>query len=62
MTQKLQITMHKNLIYKIIDKNKPFTPPLMLKLVAKFPFLSKIFGYVIGMGFRPEHVESCKNK
>ena len=48
--------MHKNLIYKIIDKNKLFEVPLVLKIIEKLPFLSKIMGYIIGMGFRTERV------
>ncbi len=55
-TQKMQIQMHKNLIYKIIDKNKLFEVPLILKIIEKLPFLSKIMGYIIGMGFRTERV------
>lgn len=55
-TQKMQIQMHKNLIYKIIDKNKLFEVPLVLKIIEKLPFLSKIMGYIIGMGFRTERV------
>jgi 2-polyprenyl-6-methoxyphenol hydroxylase-like FAD-dependent oxidoreductase len=56
LTQKMQILMHKNLIYKVIDTSKPFKIPLALKIMQRFPILSKLTGYIIGIGFRPESI------
>ena len=58
MTQRLQIFMHKNLIEKTLNQSKKFKLPIIIRLLKIFPFLSKITGYVIGIGFRPEHIKT----
>ncbi len=58
MTQSLQLMMHKKLIYKILDGSRNFKAPLFIKIISRFKFLSKIMGYVIGIGFRPEKVKN----
>ncbi len=57
MTQKMQMMMHKKLIYKILDNSENFKPPFFLRVMSVFTFLSKLTGYLIGIGFRPENVD-----
>ena len=56
LTQKMQLAMHKNLIYKIIDNKQDVNIPFPIKIIEKFPFLNKIPAYIIGKGFRSESI------
>lgn len=58
LIQKMQITMHKNIIYKAIDNTRPFQLPWLFKIASRFSIISKILGYIIGMGIRPEHIKN----
>jgi len=60
MTQRMQLFLHKRLIQKILREDKPFHPPLPLRLLNRFPMLRRVTGYIIGIGFRPEHIEALK--
>lgn len=56
MTQRMQIFMHEQIIYKALKSDKPFQPPLPMRLLDTFPRLRRFTGRFIGIGFRPEHV------
>ena len=58
VTQRLQIAMQRRIIVRVLDETKPFKPPLVLRLIGKFPLLQRIPARLIGMGVRPEHVSS----
>lgn len=55
MTQRLQLFMHKNLIYSVLASNRPFPLPWGLRLIRRFPRLRRITGYIVGIGFKAEH-------
>jgi 2-polyprenyl-6-methoxyphenol hydroxylase-like FAD-dependent oxidoreductase len=57
-TQKLQVVLQNAVIKRVLSSTKPFTVPLPLKLMQRFPLLRRIPARVIGMGFRPEHVRT----
>ena len=61
MTQRMQILMHKNLIEKTLNQSKNFKLPMIIRLLSTFPFLSKVIGYIMGIGFRPEHIKTNSN-
>jgi 2-polyprenyl-6-methoxyphenol hydroxylase-like FAD-dependent oxidoreductase len=56
VTQRLQIAMQRRVIVRVLDETRPFKPPLVLRLIGKFPLLQRIPARLIGYGVRPEHV------
>lgn len=57
-TQRLQIVVQNRIIRRVLGRAKPLTVPAPLKLMQRWPFLRRIPARVIGMGFRPEHVQT----
>lgn len=58
MTQRVQLTVQTRVIKRVLGSTVPLTPPYALRLLARFPFLRRIPGRMIGMGVRPEHVRT----
>ena len=56
VTQRLQILMQDRVIARVLRSQQPLRPPAFLRLLARFPWLRRIPGRLIGMGVRPEHV------
>jgi 2-polyprenyl-6-methoxyphenol hydroxylase-like FAD-dependent oxidoreductase len=56
LTQKVQIFLHKHLLERIFDSPEQIKPPLLMKLFEDFPAARSIPARIIGIGFRPEHV------
>ena len=44
-------------IGRVLGSRQKLQTPLALKLLRRFPFLRRIPARIIGIGFRPEHVE-----
>jgi 2-polyprenyl-6-methoxyphenol hydroxylase-like FAD-dependent oxidoreductase len=57
LTQWLQVRIQNNVIKGALDNKAPLKPPLPLRLMARFPWLARIPARIIGLGFRPEHVD-----
>ncbi len=55
-TQRLQILIQNNVIRRVLGRDKTFSPPWPLKLLRRWPILRRIPARVLGLGFRPEHV------
>jgi 2-polyprenyl-6-methoxyphenol hydroxylase-like FAD-dependent oxidoreductase len=58
MTQRLQLFLQNRVIGRVLDTTQPLSTPLVLRLLARFPFLRAIPARLIGIGFRPEHVKT----
>lgn len=58
MTQRVQLFLQNRVIKTLLAGDRPLTPPLPLRLIARFPFLRRIPARMIGIGFRPEHVQT----
>lgn len=58
MTQRLQVFMQNKFLLPVLDRQGELTPPWPVKLLARFPILRRIPARVIGMGLRPEHVQT----
>jgi len=59
IVQAMQRTAQNRLIKRIVVDNLPITrPPRILRLMQRFPILQRIPAYMIGLGFRREHVRS----
>ncbi|HWF19652.1 MAG TPA: FAD-dependent oxidoreductase, partial [Verrucomicrobiae bacterium] len=56
LTQRLQIFLHKHMLEKIFDSRVMISPPFFLALVEHFPRLRRVTARMIGIGFRPEHI------
>jgi hypothetical protein len=56
-TQHLQLFIQNRVIRRVLQRDAPPKPPLAFKLLSWWPFLRRIPARLIGLGFRPEHVE-----
>jgi 2-polyprenyl-6-methoxyphenol hydroxylase-like FAD-dependent oxidoreductase len=57
ITQAFQITVH-HFLNKTLGNPAPIKPPLLLRLLSPHPFFRHTLARFIGMGIRPEHIES----
>jgi 2-polyprenyl-6-methoxyphenol hydroxylase-like FAD-dependent oxidoreductase len=55
-TQWMQLAIQNNVIRRVLGSTKPLTLPWPFKLLKMWPFLRRIPARLIGLGFRPEHV------
>ena len=58
LTQALQVFIQKRVISAVLSLRTRPRAPLVAKLLNRLPWLRRIPARVVGMGFRPEHVES----
>jgi len=56
--QGLQVAVQNGILGRILNTKTKMKPPLVLRLVAAIPVLRRIPGYVIGVGVRPEHIQT----
>ncbi|BBJ24386.1 FAD-dependent oxidoreductase [Candidatus Nitrotoga sp. AM1P] len=61
MTQRMQLAIQNRVISRVLHGEGPLLPPIFIRLLARFPFLRRIPARLIGIGFRPEHVDMPKN-
>ena len=54
--QRVQVFLHKHLLERIFDSPETIPPPLPLRMTEKFPLLRRIPARMVGVGFRPEHI------
>ncbi|MBM3543232.1 MAG: FAD-dependent oxidoreductase [Alphaproteobacteria bacterium] len=57
MTQAVQLIIQNRIIQNVLTMTVDPRPPFVARLLKRFPFLRRIPGRLIGMGFRPEHVQ-----
>jgi 2-polyprenyl-6-methoxyphenol hydroxylase-like FAD-dependent oxidoreductase len=57
-TQRLQLFMQNNVISAVLSDKDELDPPLMLRLLARFPLLRRLPARLLGLGFRPEHIRT----
>jgi 2-polyprenyl-6-methoxyphenol hydroxylase-like FAD-dependent oxidoreductase len=57
-TQRLQIALQNTVIRGALRGGDDFRPPLPLRLMDRFALLRRIPARVLGLGFRPEHIET----
>jgi 2-polyprenyl-6-methoxyphenol hydroxylase-like FAD-dependent oxidoreductase len=60
LTQKAQVFMHHHFIEKILDSHETIAPPLALRILEELPRLRSLPARMVGIGFRPEHIEPTK--
>jgi 2-polyprenyl-6-methoxyphenol hydroxylase-like FAD-dependent oxidoreductase len=59
-TQWLQLTIQKRIISRVLASHERPNPPQFFKLFNAFPILRRIPARLIGVGIRPEHVQSSE--
>jgi 2-polyprenyl-6-methoxyphenol hydroxylase-like FAD-dependent oxidoreductase len=62
MTQAVQLFVQRRVISNVLAMTEAPRPPYVLTLLNRFPILRRIPARLIGMGFRPEHVDSPELK
>jgi 2-polyprenyl-6-methoxyphenol hydroxylase-like FAD-dependent oxidoreductase len=59
MTQRMQVVVQNNIVNAALKPgNAPLKPPLVMRLVTAVPWLQGMTARFIGLGVRPEHVQS----
>ncbi len=56
LTQRIQLAVQQRIVRRALDDEKPFEPPLVLRLLDAVPALRQLPARMIGLGVRPEHV------
>jgi 2-polyprenyl-6-methoxyphenol hydroxylase-like FAD-dependent oxidoreductase len=57
-TQRLQVIVQNRIIGRVLRSTAKLSPPLLLRLFGKWAFLRRLPARLIGLGFRPEHVNA----
>ena len=58
MTQRVQLLIQDRVIKRVLADGGKFSPPFAIRLLALLPFLRRIPARMIGLGVRPEHVQT----
>jgi 2-polyprenyl-6-methoxyphenol hydroxylase-like FAD-dependent oxidoreductase len=58
LTQRFQILVQNRVIRQVLGRTEPLAPPLLVRLMARYPFLRRLPARLIGIGIRPEHVRT----
>jgi hypothetical protein len=56
MMQRIQVAIQNRVISRVLSADKQIQIPFVVKLLCNFPVLRRIPAYIVGIGFRPEHV------
>ncbi|MFL4973215.1 MAG: FAD-dependent oxidoreductase, partial [Microvirga sp.] len=56
--QRMQVLVQNRIIGPTLGSRAKPTPPWVLRLFARLPFLRRIPARLIGLGFRPEHIRT----
>ncbi len=57
LTQALQIFIQNRVVSNVLTMTARPKPPFVIEMLNRFPVLQRLPARVVGMGFRPEHVE-----
>ena len=62
MTQRMQVVAQNNIVSAALKPgNQPLKVPLVMRLITAVPWLQGITARFVGLGVRPEHVQSPRN-
>jgi 2-polyprenyl-6-methoxyphenol hydroxylase-like FAD-dependent oxidoreductase len=56
VTQRLQVLVQERIIASALAGTGEMKPPMLLRLIARWPFLRRLPARMVGLGVRPEHV------
>jgi 2-polyprenyl-6-methoxyphenol hydroxylase-like FAD-dependent oxidoreductase len=60
-TQRLQVVVQNRIVRRVLSSSKPLTLPWPLRLLRRWPVLRRLPARIIGLGFRPEHVQTSED-
>ena len=58
LTQSLQLYLQNRIISRVLADHEATSPPWLLGLLLRFPYLRRLPARFIGLGFRPEHIQT----
>ena len=58
VTQRIQLLVQKRVVRSVLGATAPVRPPLLVRMLLKFPRLRRLPARLMGMGVRPEHVHT----
>jgi len=58
VTQRMQVLVQNRIVKQALGASGEFQPPLMVRLTSYFPALQRLAGRMVGLGVRPEHIET----
>ena len=59
VTQRLQVLVQNRVVARVLESRERVAPPWPIRLMARLPILRQIPARLIGIGIRPEHVETA---
>lgn len=59
ITQRLQVAMQNRVITRVLAGSETLVPPLPVRILSRTPLLQRIPAWIIGIGIRPEHIETA---
>ena len=54
-----QVAIQKRIIGRVLVANRPIKTPLFFRLVSRSPFLRGLLARLVGIGVRPEHIQTA---
>jgi 2-polyprenyl-6-methoxyphenol hydroxylase-like FAD-dependent oxidoreductase len=57
-TQRMQVFVQNNVLKKVLSGRGDLKVPWVLRLISHFPLFQRLPAYFIGVGARPEHIQS----
>jgi len=61
LTQRLQVLIQNRMIRRVLGSRRPIAPPWILRVLARWPPFRRIPARIVGIGFRPEHVQGASS-
>jgi 2-polyprenyl-6-methoxyphenol hydroxylase-like FAD-dependent oxidoreductase len=58
LTQGVQVFIQNRVLGPVLGTNQQISVPWFLRLFRHWPFLRRIPARIVGIGFRPEHIET----
>jgi 2-polyprenyl-6-methoxyphenol hydroxylase-like FAD-dependent oxidoreductase len=58
LTQAFQVGVQNFILRRVLEEDAPLRPPLPVRLMASWPLLRRIPARMVGLGARPEHIQS----
>ena len=59
ITQWLQVAVQNRVIKRVLAGSETLVPPLPLRIISRTPLLQRIPARIVGIGLRPEHIETA---
>jgi 2-polyprenyl-6-methoxyphenol hydroxylase-like FAD-dependent oxidoreductase len=61
-TQAMQIFVQRRIVTRVLGGTEPLSPPLVMRLLKRFPLLRRVPAHLVGIGIRPEHVRTIERR